>query len=80
MAFADSAGSPVPIAFFSVPAAAPTNAGAQQYEVDFGPHGFPLTAGANLVLTLSGAGIAAAITIDAYDKLITTGVVQGTAN
>jgi len=64
----DSAGTPIQVSLFSIPAGAPTNAGAQQYEVDFGPHGFALTKGKNLTLTLSAAGVAGAITVDAYSK------------
>jgi len=64
----DSAGTPVQVALFSIPAAAATNAGAQQFEVDFGPHGFSLTLGKNLTMTLSAAGVAAAVTVDAYSK------------
>ncbi len=69
LTFADSAGTPVPVGFMSIPAAAPTNAGAQDYTVDFGPHGFALTQGKNLTMTLSAAGAAFVVSVDAYEKL-----------
>lgn len=70
MTFQDDAGTPVPIAFFSVPAAAPTGGGNQEYRVDFLGDGTPLTAGKNLDLVLSGAGVAGRIHISGYQKLV----------
>lgn len=71
--FQDDAGTPVPIALISVPAAAvalPSESNSMT--VDFGPKGKPLTEGKNLDIILSAAGLAGAVHIEAYEKL--TGV------
>jgi len=68
--FQDSAGTPVPIAHLSIPAAAVALASESGSIVfDFGPTGFPLTLGKNLDLKMSAAGVAGAIHIEAYEKL-----------
>ena len=68
--FQDDAGTPVPIAHFSIPAAAPTGGGNQEYRIDFTGDGSPLTLGKNLDIVLSGAGVAGRIHVESYQKLI----------
>ena len=71
MTFGDSAGTPVLLALISVPAAAvalPSETGYLVY--DFGPKGTPLTVGEGLTLTLSAAGIAARVHVEAYERLV----------
>lgn len=68
--FEDSAGTPVPVANISIPAAAtalPSESGTIVY--DFGPKGFPLTVGKNLVLNVSATGAAGQVHVEAYEKL-----------
>lgn len=68
--FNDSAGTPVPVAHISIPAAAvalPSESG--DITFDFGPKGFALTLGKNLLLDMSAAGAAGIIHIEAYEKL-----------
>jgi len=79
LTFADSAGTPVEIASSSIPGTEPTNAGAQNYEHDFGSEGTALTVGKNLVLTLSGAGVAARIHVACFQRLASTGFIGDTA-
>ena len=67
--FQDSAGTPVPGAVGSIPAAAPTTAGDAQFVWDFGPKGWPLTIATNLLLKMSAAGAAAQVHIEAYEKI-----------
>lgn len=71
--FKDSNGTPKPIGFMSIPAAAvalPSESNTM--ELDFGPEGVPLTAGKNLLLDVSAAGAAGIITIQAYERLTAT--------
>lgn len=70
LTFQDDAGTPVPIGFLSIPASAPTGGGQQEYRIDFTSDGTALTKGKNLDLVLSGAGVAARIHIEGYQKLI----------
>jgi hypothetical protein len=75
----DNASTPVPIAFFSIPAAAaalPSESGTIVF--DFGPNGAALTLGKDLTLDVSAAGAAGFIHIDAYEKLGTTVAVAST--
>lgn len=68
--FQDDAGTPVPIAHMSIPAAAPTTGGDTcMFVIDFGPTGTPLTLGKNLDISISGAGAAGRLHIEAYEKL-----------
>jgi len=68
--FQDSAGTPVPIAFLSIPASTATTFGDEGTVIfDFGPTGIPLTKGKNLNMIMSAAGAAGAIHIEAYEKL-----------
>jgi hypothetical protein len=62
--FQDDAGTPVPIA---KTVASPTQG--ESYIFDFGPEGIPLTAGKNLDMVLSAAGLAGSIHIEGYQKL-----------
>lgn len=39
---------------------------------DYGPHGYPLTAGKNLSMVFSGAGLAGHIEVEAYSKQTAT--------
>lgn len=68
----DSAGTPIPIALISIPAAAVALASeSNNYATfDFGPAGTPLTKGKNLVLDVSATGAAGTIHVEAYEKLI----------
>lgn len=70
LTFQDDATSPVPIGFISIPASAPTAGGRQDYTIDFGEEGTPLTEGKNLDLSLSGAGVAGRIHIVGYQDII----------
>ena len=79
LTFQDSAGSPVPIAFVSVPAAAGTVAGLQAYFIDFLDGGTPLTTGTNLNMVISAAGAAGRIHIEGYE-VIETPVAMGSTN
>jgi len=66
--FQDGAGTPVKVAVITDEATVvPTVPSTVQY--DFGPKGFPLTLGEELDIVFSAAGIAAAIHIEAYEKL-----------
>lgn len=71
LTFQDDAGTPVPIAHFSIPSAAPTGGGPQEYRIDFSGSGTPLTTGKNLDLVLSGAGVAGRIHIEGYEAIDT---------
>jgi hypothetical protein len=64
----DSAGTPVVIGSGSIPATAPTAAGKQTYEYDFGPRGTALTQGKSLVLALSASGAAARVHVEGYQR------------
>lgn len=71
--FEDSAGTPVPVANLSIPAAAvalPSESGTIVF--DFGPKGLALTLGKNLLLNVSAAGAAGQIHVEAYEKLDAT--------
>jgi hypothetical protein len=70
LTFQDGAGTPVPIAIVTVPSTAPSAAGEQLYHIDFGPRGVRLTKGKVLNMVISGAGAAAIITIDAYERIL----------
>jgi hypothetical protein len=61
--FRDDNSTPKDIAFL------PNSAAAGVHEFDFGPEGIPLTLGKNLDIVISGAGVAAAVKIEAYEKL-----------
>lgn len=81
LSFEDSANTPVVIAQDSIPSTEPTSAGAQAYDHDYGPIGTALTQGKNLVLALSGAGVAARIHVQAYQRLTATvNINSGAAN
>lgn len=68
--FQDSAGTPIPAGFMSIPASAPTTGGfSDQYILDFGPEGYPLTVGKDLNLIMSAAGAAGSLHIEAYEKV-----------
>ena len=68
--FEDSASTPVPVANLSIPAAAVAlNSESSTIVYDFGPKGFPLTVGKNLVLNVSAAGAAGQVHVEAYEKL-----------
>ena len=68
--FQDSASTPVPIAFMSIPGAVVALASESGSIVfDFGPKGIALTLGKNLNMTMSGTGSAGAIHVEAYEKL-----------
>lgn len=47
----------------------PTDTDGSHYDMDFGPVGIALTAGANLVLDVSAAGATGIVTWEAYQKL-----------
>ena len=70
LTFQDDAGTPVILAFQTIPASGPSTSGLQHFEHDFGPLGCSITKGTNLDLVLSGAGVAGKITIEGYQKLI----------
>ena len=63
ISFQDGAGTPVVIAAHTDAAA-----GLSVIEWDFGPTGTPLTAGEELDIILSAAGIAARVHIEAYER------------
>jgi hypothetical protein len=68
--FQDSAGTPVPIAHISIPAAVVALASESGSIIfDYGPTGIALTLGKNLNMTMSGTGSAGAIHIEAYERL-----------
>lgn len=68
MVFQDNAGTPVPIARFSIAAAAPTTGGlSPAYIADFGPKGVALTAGKQLDI-INTAGPAGKLHIECYEK------------
>ena len=67
----DSAGTPVLVQIISIPAAAPAlPSESTGIVLDFGPTGLGLTTGEGLTLTLSGAGAAGRVHVEAYEKLI----------
>lgn len=71
--FQDSNGTPVPVYHISIPGAAvalPSESNGMT--IDFGPKGFGLTVGTNLVLNVSAAGAAGAVTVEAYEVLANT--------
>lgn len=70
--FQDTTGTPIPIWFISIPAAAPTTAGDNSFSVDFGPSGMPLGIGKALSLDVSAVGAAGVIKVEAYEKLANT--------
>lgn len=82
MTFQDTAGTPVLLGLFSIPAAAAALVSESgQIILDFGPQGIALTIGKDLNLVLSGAGIGAAIHVEAYEKIgTTTGLAIATTN
>lgn len=67
--FQDSNGTPVPIWFISIPAAAGTTGADNNFPVDFGAEGIPLTVGKGLSLDVSAAGAAGIIRVECYEKL-----------
>ena len=68
--FQDTAATPVIVGFFSIPAAAVALASESNTIVlDYGPAGFPLTKGKDLTLNVSGAGVAAIVRVEAYERL-----------
>lgn len=67
--FQDSAGTPVPVAFISIPATAGTTGADAEFVFDFGPTGIALTTGKNLNIIMSATGAAGAIHIEAYEKI-----------
>lgn len=79
--FLDTAGTPVKIAAHLD--VTPQAAGVPSVVVwDFGPRGTALTAGKNLSITLSGAGIGARIHVEGYQRLssVISSEVATTAN
>lgn len=69
--FQDDAGTPVPIAVLSIPAAQDTTFGDQGTVTwDFGPVGTPLTKGNNFDLDVSAAGAAGIIHVEGYEVLV----------
>lgn len=77
--FQDSAGTPVPIAVASIPAAAPTAGADAEFVYDFGPLGYALTEGKNLDFKMSATGAAGVVHVEAYEKL-TTAVAAASTN
>ncbi len=71
--FTDSTGTPIPFAIISIPAAAVALASESNayMTIDFGPAGYPLAVGKNLVLDVSATGAAGAVHVEAYEKLRT---------
>lgn len=68
--FQDSAGTPIPAGQMSIPASAPTTGGFNdQYILDYGPEGYPLTVGKNLNMIMDATGAAASLHIEAYEKV-----------
>lgn len=69
--FKDTTGTPIPIYFISIPAAAPTTAGdsSGHYRIDFGAEGVGLGVGQGLTLDVSAAGAAGMIKVEAYERL-----------
>lgn len=69
------------VGFFNIPAAAPTGSipGEQLYVMTFGPRGFPMASGANLVFVPSATGSAGNIVVDVYQQPVGT-VAIGTGN
>lgn len=80
--FKDSAGTPVDVAFISIPAAAVAlRSESGDIVFDFGPQGLPLTIGKDLLLDVSAAGAAGRIHVEAYEKIgTTTGLAIATTN
>lgn len=71
--FTDSAGTPVPLGFFSIPAAAvalPSES--NSIILDFGPEGVQLTEGKNFLLDVSAAGAAGMLKWQGYQRLAVT--------
>ena len=71
--FTDStAVTPVVVSHMSIPAAAVALASESDAyaTVDFGPAGLPLTTGEGLTLTISAAGAAGRVTVEAYERLV----------
>lgn len=66
--FLDDASSAKTIGFLSIPAASGTTPNENTYMISFGEKGTPLTLGKNLDVNLSGAGVAARIHVEAYEK------------
>lgn len=64
--FRDGAGTPVPIGVISVPASALTT-GVNQWVLDYGPEGTPLTKGKELDVIVSAAGLAGRLVVEAYE-------------
>lgn len=77
--FQDGAGTPVPVGFISVPAAAPTTEGSVPFIIDFGPGGFPLTQGKDLNAVMSATGVAGVLHIEAYQRLAVTAFAQSSS-
>lgn len=69
LTFQDDAGTPVIIA----KSAASPGLGVEVV-ADFGPKGYALTAGKNLDVVISGAGLACKVSIEAYEKLTAAAV------
>jgi len=68
--FQDSTGTPVPNGLISIPGAAVAlNSESSTIVIDFGPEGYAIPVGKNLVLNVSAAGAAGVIVWDAYEKL-----------
>lgn len=76
LTFQDDASTAVVLGkYFSVTAAAGIP---KSLELDFGPAGYALTAGKNLDVVVSAAGIAGALHIEAYEKIVTGAINTGT--
>lgn len=63
LTFQDEAGTPV------LDAKTKASPGLGPIVFDFGPQGYPLTLGKGLDMVISGAGLAATVHIEAYEKL-----------
>ena len=77
LTFQDDASTPVVLGkYFSVTAAAgiPKNG-----ILDFGPQGYALTAGKNLDVIVSAAGVAGSLHIEAYEKIVSGAIHTGIA-
>lgn len=79
LTFQDDAGTPVPIGLMSIPAAAGTTGGDDQFLLDYGADGAPLTAGKNLDVVASAAGVAGRLIIEAYEKPVSGALNLGVA-
>jgi hypothetical protein len=80
--FTDSTGTPIPNAVISIAAAIEAHVSESgPIVIDFGPEGYALAIGKNLVLDVSATGAAGVIKVEAYEKLRTdAGVLMASTN